>query len=79
MHHQSDCEQKMHIPLILLLMQYISGTQKILSKKNIGKLGQNSPNLGNLLPIFKKETVLIREIRKFTTAGRPAIELNSEL
>ena len=74
MHHQCDCEQKMHIPLIFLLIQYISGTQKILNKENI----QDSPNLGNLLPIFKKR-VIFREIRKFTTARRPAIELNSEL
>ena len=51
MHHQYDCEHKMHILLIFLLTQYISGTQKILNKENIGKLGQISSNLGNLLPI----------------------------
>ena len=54
MHHQYDCEHKMHILLIFLLTQYISGTQKILNKENIGKLGQISSNLGNLLPILKK-------------------------
>lgn len=69
MHHQFDWEQKTHIPLILA--QYISATQKILNKKNIGKLQQISPNLGNLLPVFKK-TVKIRKIRKFRTAGRCA-------
>ena len=44
-------EHKMHILLTFLLTQYISGTQKILNKENIGKLGQISSNLGNLLPI----------------------------
>ena len=37
----------------------------------MGKLGQISQNLGNLLPAFKK-TVKIRKIRKFRTAGRCA-------
>ena len=55
MHHQYDCEHKKHIPLIFLRSQYVSGTQKILNKENIRKLGQISPNLGNLFPIFKKK------------------------
>ena len=60
-------EHKMHILLTFLLTQYISGTQKILNKENIGKLGQISSNLGNLLPILKKN----RKIRKCRTVGRP--------
>ena len=53
------------------LFTYTLGTQKILNNENMGKLGQISPNLGNLLPVFKK-TVKIRKIRKFRTAGRCA-------
>ena len=50
------------------LFTHTLGTQKILNKENMGKLGEISPNLGNLLPVFKK-TVKIRKIRKFRTAG----------
>ena len=60
----------MHIPLISLLTQYISDTHKILNKENIRKVGQISPNLGNLKPIFKKAV----KIRKIKTAGRPDME-----
>ena len=70
MDHQYDCEQKTHILLIFLLTQYISSTQKILTKENIRKLGQISPNLGNLLAIFKK-TVKMKKIKKFRTTGKP--------
>ena len=70
MDHQYDREQKTHILLIFLLTQYISSTQKILTKENIRKLGQISPNLGNLLAIFKK-TVKMKKIKKFRTTGKP--------
>ena len=63
MDHQYDREQKTHILLIFLLTQYISSTQKILTKENIRKLGQISPNL--------VKTVKMKKIKKFRTTGKP--------
>ena len=67
MHHQYDCEQKTHIPLLFLLTQYISGTQKNSKQRKYRKIKTNIPKFRKFITNFQKTV----KIRKFTTAGRP--------
>ena len=67
MHHQYDCEHRMHILLIFLLTKYISGIQKNPKPRKYRKIRTNIPKFWKFITNFQKTV----KIRKFRTAGGP--------